>query len=451
MSADAWQPVFNLPFVRTNGLVMNRRIFLRQAGVSIGLPFFPSLISTQMAVGSPQVTSGSKKMVCIGNMLGFHPAAFWPSEKQAEIEGGFTTLREFEYGTTTQPLKDIREQSTLIQGLDHDTKGGHFGIHSFLSGVKQNEASSMINGNVTIDQFAAEHVVGQTRFPSLTVGSLEGIHGGCQLSWTRTGTRVPPIPGPEQLFKKLFVDVTEKGKDSATDRFALHKSILDVVREQAHDLERSLNQRDKNKLDEYFTSVRDVEKRISRQQRWIDVPKPEAMIKQPQNRNMVEDLPLLYDLIVMALQTNTTKIATLEIGGDFNPVDLGVRGGYHSLSHHGQLQSRIDALITLETYQIEQFVRFVKKLAVTLDDTGPLINTTTVLFGSGMGDANSHTNRNLPIILAGGDFSHGRFLAFDTRHPHRPPLANLFVTMLQKFGVESDSFAKSTGTLRGLM
>ena len=266
-------------------------------------------------------------------MLGFHPAAFWPSAKQVGVEGGFTSLEGFEHGTTTQPLNEIREQSTLIQGLDHDTKGGHFGIHSFLSGVKQNEASSMIHGNVTIDQFAAEHVVGQTRFPSLTIGSLEGIHGGCQLSWTRTGTRVPPIPGPEQLFKKLFVDATEQDKDSAADRFALQNSILDVVQEQAHDLQRSLNQRDKNKLDEYFTSVRDVEKGITRRRRWIDVPKPEAMIKQPQNRNMVEDLPLLYDLIVMALQTNATKVATLEIGGDFNPADLGIPGGYHSLAH----------------------------------------------------------------------------------------------------------------------
>jgi len=429
---------------------MNRRIFLRQAGVAIGLPFLPSLMSSKIAFCGQQVASGSKKMVCIGNMLGFHPAAFWPSIKQVGGEGGFIALENFEYGISTQLLNEIRERSTLIQGLDHGTKGGHFGIHSFLSGVKQNEASAMIHGNVTIDQFAAEHVVGQTRFPSLTIGSLEGIHGGCQLSWTRTGTRVPPIPGPEQLFKKLFVNATGKEKDSATDRFTLQTSILDVVQEQAHDLERSLNQRDKNKLDEYFTSVRDVEKGIARRRRWIDVPKPEAMMKQPQNRNMVEDLPLLYDLIVMALQTNATKIATLEIGGDFNPADLGVRGGYHSLSHHGQLQERIDALITLETYQIEQFVRFVKKLAVTVDDAGPLIDTTTVLFGSGMGDANSHTNQNLPIVLAGGDFSHGKLLAFDTKHPHRPPLANLFVTMLQKFGVESDSFAKSTGTLRGL-
>ena len=159
-------------------------------------------------------------------MLGFHPASFWPSTKQVGGEGGLTSLQGFEYGTTTQSLHEIREQSTIIQGLDHNTKGGHFGIHSFLSGVKQNEASSMPNGNVTIDQFAAEHVVGQTRFSSLTIGSLEGIHGGCQLSWTRTGTRVPPIPGPEQLFKKLFVDVTENDKDSAAGLFALQKLYL---------------------------------------------------------------------------------------------------------------------------------------------------------------------------------------------------------------------------------
>ena len=145
---------------------MNRRIFLRQAGVAIGLPFLPSLVPSKMAVGSQQVASNSKKMVCIGNMLGFHPAAFWPATKQVGVEGGYTSLKGFEYGTTTQPLNEIREQSTLIQGLDHDTKGGHFGIHSFLSGVKQNEASAMTHGNVTIDQFAAEHVVGQTRFPS---------------------------------------------------------------------------------------------------------------------------------------------------------------------------------------------------------------------------------------------------------------------------------------------
>ena len=192
------------------------------------------------------------------------------------------------------------------------------------------------------------------------------------------------------------------------------------------------------------------QQRIGMRRDWIDIPKPSAPFVAPKNRNMVEDLPLLYDLIVLALQTDSTRIATLEIGGDFNPRDLGVTGDYHALSHHGQMASSIEALITLETYQIQQFVRFVEKLASLQDGETPLIDQTMVLFGSGMGNANSHTNTNLPVLLAGGGFKHGRMLAFDGKSTHKPPLTNLFVSMLQQFGIETESFATSTGTLRGL-
>jgi hypothetical protein len=170
----------------------------------------------------------------------------------------------------------------------------------------------------------------------------------------------------------------------------------------------------------------------------------------PKNRNMVEDLPLLYDLIILALQTDSTRIATLEIGGDFNPRDLDVNGDYHALSHHGQLQDRIEALVTLETYQIKQFASFVEKLSKVEEGGQSLLDQTMVLFGSGMGNANSHTNTNLPVVLAGGGFKHGRMLAFDRASKHRPPLANLFVSMLQQFGMEAEKFSTSTGTLRGL-
>jgi hypothetical protein len=308
----------------------------------------------------------------------------------------------------------------------------------------------MPNANVTIDQFAAEAIAGQTRFSSLTIGSESGIHGGCQLSWTRTGTRVPPIPGPEQLFQQLFVGTSEQDKLAAADRFKLQGSILDLVRDDAHRFQRKLNQQDRNKLDEYFTSVRDVEIRLGLRRNWIDVPKPEPPFTQPKNRNMVEDLPLLYDLIALALQTDSTRIATLEIGGDFNPRDLGVNGDYHSLSHHGQREESIESLITLETYQIEQFVRFVERLSTLEDGESKLIDQTMVLFGSGMGNANSHTNTNLPVVLAGGGFKHGRLLAFDPSFKQRPPLTNLFVSMLQQFGIEAEQFATSNGTLRGL-
>ena len=428
-----------------------RRQLLQTAGVSIGLPFFASLgIASQGDDKTDGSQSGKRRMVCIGNMLGFHPEAFWPGEALGEVTSNLSEHRNYKLNRTTAPLDAIRDRLTLIGGLDHGTNGGHFSIHSFLSGVRQIDSKSMPDANVTIDQYAADHVAGMTRFPTLTVGSESGIHGGCQLSWTRTGTRVPPVPGPEQLFKLLFVDASQGDKLAVADRFTLKGSILDMVKSDADRLERKLNPQDRHKLDEYLTSVRDVEKRIGLRRNWLDVPKPEAPVATPKNRNMVEDLPLLYDLIALALQTDSTRIATLEIGGDFNPRDLGVNGDYHALSHHGQLEDRIEALIKLETYQIQQFVRFVEKLSSYEEGGQSLLEQTMVLFGSGMGNANSHTNSNLPVLLAGGGFQHGRMLVFDRKANDRPPLTNLFVSMLQQFGMEIDKFATSTGTLRGL-
>lgn len=429
---------------------MYRRQILRGTGVAISLPFLPSLgVSRANARGIGNFGASKKRMVCIGNMLGFHPEAFWPSVVGEESATGLNEYRDFKFNRSTAPLESIKDRITLIGGLEHATPGGHFSIHSFLSGVRQIDAKSMPDANVTMDQYAAEHVVGLTRFPTLTIGSESGIHGGCQLSWTRTGTRVPPVPGPEQLFKLLFVDDSQEEKLSVVDRFKLQGSILDMVKGDADRFHRRLNQQDRNKLDEYLTSVRDVEKRIGLRRNWIDVPRPKAPFAAPRNRNMVTDLPLLYDLMALALQTDSTRIATLEIGGDFNPRDLGVDGDYHALSHHGQLKDRIEKLITLETYQIEQFSRFIEKLAA-IDEAGtPLLDHTTVLFGSGMGNANSHTNSNLPVLLAGGGFQHGRLLSFDRQSKHRPPLTNLFVTILQRFGMETEKFATSTGTLRG--
>jgi hypothetical protein len=430
---------------------LHRRQFLRAAGVSISLPFLPSLGNAQANdEKSNQANAAKMRMVCIGNMLGFHPEAFWPQAASDESMTGLNEYRDFALNRTTAPLEAIRDRMTMIGGLDHGTNGGHFSIHSFLSGVRQIDAKSMPDANVTIDQYAADHVAGLTRFPTLTVGSESGIHGGCQLSWTRTGTRVPPIPGPEQLFNLLFASASEKSRLAAADRFKLHGSILDMVKRDAERVQRILNQQDRNKLDEYLTSVRDVERRIGLRRDWLDIPKPEAPFPAPKNRNMVEDLPLLYDLMALALQTDSTRIATLEIGGDFNPRDLDVDGDYHALSHHGQIQERIEALITLETYQVEQFVRFIEKLSLMEDGGQPLLDQTMVLFGSGMGNANSHTNTNLPVLLAGGGFKHGRMLAFDRKSKQRPPLTNLFVSMLQQFGIETDQFATSTGTLRGL-
>jgi hypothetical protein len=316
--------------------------------------------------------------------------------------------------------------------------------------VRNADAKGMPEGNITIDQRAAETIGGATRFPSLALGSEDGIHGGCLMSWTRSGTRVPPISTPRELFRKLFVSDSAADIASARDRFDMKGSILDAVRGDAKSLERQLGQRDKEKLEEYFTSVRDVEQQIELRRRWASVPKPDPKMKEPQNKDFVSDLPVMYDLIALALQTDSTRIATFEIGGDFEAAAFGLKGGYHGLSHHGQRQEAIDGLIKMERYQMEQFARFLAKMKSIEDGDGTLLDHSMVLFGSGMGNANSHTNNNLPVILAGGGFKHGEHKAYPAKGLGRQPLCNLYVTMLQRFGVPVEKFGTSTSTLTGL-
>jgi hypothetical protein len=222
-------------------------------------------------------------------------------------------------------------------------------------------------------------------------------------------------------------------------------SILDSVLVDANRLSKQVNKEDKDKLDEYMTSVRDVEKRLELRQRWTSHPKPKAPFEKPANHNFVEDLPLLYELIALALQTDSTRIATLEIGGDFMPQNLGIKKDYHGLSHHGNDPESIANLIALEKYQIEHFGKFVTRLSKMNDGERTLLDSTAVIFGSGMGDANSHKNSDLPILLAGGGYKHGEFREVPREGINKVPLCNLFVEIAQKMGVETDSFGSSTG------
>jgi hypothetical protein len=334
---------------------------------------------------------------------------------------------------------------TLFRGLDHGVKGGHFAVHSFLSGVLNSEAQNRPDGNVTIDQFLADEVGFETRFPALTVGSEGGIHGGCQIAWTKSGVRVPPVTNPAELFEKLFVTDSKERQARRMQENQVQASILDSVLDEANRLSKQVNKEDKDKLDEYLTSVRDVEKRLELRQRWTNQPKPKAPFDKPANRNAVEDLPLLYEMIALALQSDSTRIATLEIGGDFMPQHLGIKKDWHGLSHHGNDPEAIANLITLEKYQIEHFGKFVARLAKMNDGERTLLDSTTVLFGSGMGDGNSHKNSDLPILLAGGGYKHGEFREVPQEGIKKVPLCNLFVEIAQKMGVETDAFGNSTG------
>lgn len=432
----------------TDPSLPSRRHFLRASGVSLALPLLESLggriFAQNAAVTSlPGKVAGADRpmrMVCIGNLLGFYPPAFFPEKTGAD----------YDLPESITSLEPHRKDFTLYSGLDHGVKGGHFAMSSFLSGVRTADAKGMPEGNITLDQRAAETMGGATRFPSLTLGSEEGIHGGCLMSWTRSGTRVPPISTPRELFRTLFVSDDAASLATSMDRLDLKGSILDSVQGDAKSLERHLGQRDKEKLEEYFTSVREVEKQIELHRKWASVPKPDPVIKEPENTDFVSDLPVMYDLIALALQTDSTRIATLEIGGDFEASAFELKAGYHALSHHGQREEAIAGLIKMERYQTEQFARFLAKLKSIEDGAGTLLDHSMVLFGSGMGNANSHTNTNLPIILAGGGFKHGEHKAYPAKGADRQPLCNLYLSMLHHFGAEVESFGTSSGTFTGL-
>ncbi len=417
--------------------LINRRFFLCSTGVTLALPLLESLSPRVPGSGSAVgATAGSAagaarpvRMVCIGNSFGFHPPVFFP-EKAG---------RDYDLPHLLEPLAPQRQDLTLFSGLDHGVKGGHFAIHAFLSGVKNIEAKAMPEGNISVDQRAAETVGGATRFPSLTIGEADGFHGGPMMCWTRSGARVPPIPGPRELFRRLFISDSASARASSADRFRLKGSILDAVHGDAKALERRLGKRDQEKLEEYFSSVRDVERQLELGKQWSHVPKPKPGIEEPPNTGVVSDLPVLYDLMALALQTDSTRIATLELDG-----------GYHGLSHHGQVRERIDALVKLERNQLEQLARFLGKLKSLADGEKTLLDNTMVLFGSGMGNAATHVNTNLPIILAGGGFKHGDFKTYPQSGRGRTQLCNLYLSMLHRFGVETERFGLSTGTLSGL-
>ena len=421
--------------------ISRRRFVLQSLAGSMALPWLPSLCASSGGAGEAVQTAkgageGVRRFVAVGNLLGFQQKSFFPE----------TAGSGFEATPLLKPLEANRKDMTVYRGLDHGIKGGHFAVHTFLSGVLHHQAEDMPDGNVTIDQFIADSIGPQTRFSSLTVGSEGGIHGGCQIAWTRSGVRVPPITGPSKLFDTLFVSDSKERQAERMRQNRLQASILDASLEDANRLAGKVNSEDRDKLDQYFTSVRDVEKRLKLRERWTEQPKPKAPFEKPANKNTVQDLPLLYEMIALALQTDSTRVATLEIGGSFLPQHLGIDKSYHSMSHHGHDEDTVANLITLETHQIKHFGKFLTRLAGIKDGERSLLDSTSVVFGSGMGNGHKHSNSDLPIILAGGGYRHGEFKEISRDGRGKKPLCNLYLDIARRMGIEAEAFGTSTGT-----
>ncbi len=419
-------------------MILNRRNFLRAAGVSLALPLLEAFRPHRLfAAGNEPLPP--RRMVCICTPLGLHPQAFFP-EKAG---------KDYELTPYLETLKDFRDDFTVISGLSHPEVGAsHDSIFSFLTAAPHPEQRAGFKNSISLDQFAADYIGTQTRFPSLPL-SCEGF----SLSWTRSGALVPSDSGPSSVFARLFVEGRPDEVAAQTQRLRDGRSILDAVAGQAKRMQHGLGVADREKLDEYFTSVRELEQRLAINEEWAKRPKPKVDAKPPQNianpADLVGKARLMFDLTHLALQTDSTRLVTLMLlGTSLVPPVPGVSLGHHDLSHHGQDPSKIDQLKKVELEKLATFRDFLGRLKGTKEDGETLLDRTTIFFSSNLGNAATHATKNLPVLLAGGGFKHGQHLAFDPAQP--PPLSNLYVSMLQRLGIEADKFGSSTGTLTGL-
>jgi len=348
-----------------------------------------------------------------------------------------------------QGLDDIRDRFTVVSGTSHPgVTGGHRAEASILT-ANPVGSSGKARNTVSIDQHMAKHFGNATRFPSLVLGSS----GSTSPSYTENGAMVPAETSPAQLFTRLFVDDSPADQQRQAERVQQGRSIMDLVGDDAKRLSKQLGAGDRDRLDSYFTSVRELEQRLAESEAWARRPKPQVNEPKPVDIGNPNDFVgrqrLMSKVIRLALQTDSTRFVSYHLGGSGGVVPIpGVEEGYHSLSHHGLDTEKLVQLALVEREIIQAWGQFVRDLADVDEQGSSVLDTTSVLLTSNLGNASNHDNRNMPVLLAGGRFKHGQHLEFDKKDNY--PLPNLFVNLLQHVGFETDKFVSSTGTMTGL-
>lgn len=408
----------------------HRRQFLRASGVALALPWLE-------AFGAPQ--GPPQRVVLIGTGLGMHAPLFTP-EKAG---------RQFELPPLLEPLADLRQDWTVFSGLSHpEVDGGHSSENSFLTAAPH-PGSPAFRNSISLDQLLLEKLPPATRVPYLNLTTMPGS----PMSWSRRGVNLPADDRPSKIFARLFIDGNASEVAALQQKLAAGQSVLDAVAGQAKTLERTLPGPDRNKLDEYLSAVREVEQRLQQADAWSRRPKPRVAVKPPVDSNNPADsfgrARLLLDVAQLALETDSTRVVCLFIrgGGYVQPI-AGVTMDWHNLTHHGQDPEKIRQLRLIEMQMMKELGRFLARVKESKEAGGSLLDRTTVLFGSNLGNASSHDTRNLPILLAGGGFKHGQHLAFDRKN--NEALGRVFVSVAQRMGVEIDNFGVARGTLTGL-
>ncbi len=406
---------------------LSRRALLRGAGVAIALPLLEGMLPAARAGGAS--ADVPRRMVAIETNMGILPQYFFP-----ENPG-----RGYSPSPYLGRLRGLADQMTVFSGVSHPgVTGFHAAEKCFLTGTPHPERGGFRNG-ISLDQFAAERIGDQTRYPSLTLAMSSEAP---TLSFTRSGAPIPAQRSPNKLFRRLFLQGDPAEVKANIQALRQEKSTLDFVAAQSRRLQKTLSRADQQRLDEYFTSVRELERRLGSAEVWETKPKPRVSAPPPQDiddpREFVRKTQLMFDVIKLAIETDSSRVISLFI-------DTSI---IHNITHHGNRPDVIAELKAKEEAQFDVLQKFLQSLASTREQGQTLLDRTMVLYGTCMGSANSHANDNLPVLLAGGGFRHGQHLAFDTKNNY--PLTNLFVSMLQRLGIEADEFSTGRGTFRGL-
>lgn len=381
--------------------------------------------------GATNASPRAKRLVCVGTFLGFHQNAFFPNES------GFG----YETPELLKPLEHLRNDFTVCSGLDHRAGNGHKNWSTFLTGKKL--------GGISLDQQVATAIGNETRFQSVQISAGKVSR---PMNFTKDGVALPMIERPSVLYKKLFASPEDQQRVDYLLQSG--QSALDQVLEEAKSLRLNVSQADKQKLEEYFSAVRDVEKRMLKQRSTSNNPAPQVDYPLPEidpiaPTLMLECERIMYDLMALALQTDATRVITMKIGGLGQVFTLDgrtLRAGYHALSHHGNDPDKIRDLVRVETEHMKCVARFLECLKSKTDsEQAPLLDSTIVLLGTGMGDSSRHSNRNLPTLVAGGGLKHGQHIAVDATKDQ--VLGDLYITLMQQLGLEVEEFSNAKQNL----
>lgn len=430
---------------------LSRRTLLRGTGVLLTLPFLEAMTPAFAALsGAPTAASKTpggkpRRFLGICNNLGLLPEEFFPTQAG----------RSYTPSPYLELLREHQEQFTVLSGVWHpEVDGGHPADNCFLTAAPH-PGSAGFKNTISLDQYIAERIGHLTRHPSLTLG-VNVQQGVRSLSWTGSGVMIPCEEKASDVFARLFLQGSRAETEAQVRKLETGQSILDAVGGQVKSLQRSVGARDRERLDQYFTGVRDLEQRLQASREWEDRPKPKVTAPVPLDpanpKAYMEKVALMYDMARLAFETDSTRSISLLLDSVNSPAiefgEIKTTDGYHNLSHHGKSAEKLRQLKEIDRWHMRLLADLFRDLQARSEEGESLLDRTLVLYGSNLGNANTHVTTNLPVLMAGGGFRHGQHLAFDRRHNY--PLPNLFVSMLQRMGLETDRFASSTGTMRGL-